>query len=225
MSEMSDFGNKNVRLFALFVPIYAYKSYCWVSPTYKLLSFHYLCYHLRMKKFDFENPKVRIKADVITLILLTLFAFCMVLYNVLLPNNTIINCDKNIDEYKVIYTNILGSTSIQKDIVFKISNIDEVVFLPRRGKYGNLPPNISVVTGNVLYHAIIHPSINEDDTKFLAKRISDYKNNTNHIFIFNRNEEINSKTRKGFILGILIYYLIGFIMIISDIYYYKKKFN
>jgi len=30
-SEMSDFGNKNVRSFALFVPIIALKSYCWAS--------------------------------------------------------------------------------------------------------------------------------------------------------------------------------------------------
>jgi len=31
MSEMSDFGNKIVRSFALFVPIIALKSYCWAS--------------------------------------------------------------------------------------------------------------------------------------------------------------------------------------------------
>ena len=30
-SEMSDFGNKIVRSFALFVPIIALKSYCWAS--------------------------------------------------------------------------------------------------------------------------------------------------------------------------------------------------
>lgn len=188
-----------------------------------------------MKKIDFENPKVRIKANVITLILLTLFALGMVLYNVLLPNNTVIKCDKNIDECKVIYTNILGNPSIQKDIVFKISNIDKVAFLPRRGMYRRIPPNISVVIENmqneniykgiVYNYAIIHPSINEDDTKFLANRMNNYISSTDNTLYFNRNEEINSSTRKGFILGILIYYLIAFILIISDIHYYKKKIN
>ena len=31
MSEMSGFGNTNVRKFALFVPIIALKSYCWAG--------------------------------------------------------------------------------------------------------------------------------------------------------------------------------------------------
>ena len=38
MSEMSDLGNKNVLDFALFVLLFALKSFCWVkNPTYKLL--------------------------------------------------------------------------------------------------------------------------------------------------------------------------------------------
>ena len=179
-----------------------------------------------MKKIDFENPKVRIKADVITIIILTLFALGMILYNFLLPNNTVIECNKNSNECKIVYTNILGHKSIKKDIAFEISNIEDVKFIPahrmssRSYKYANI-----VTKDRQFYNDVMHPSINEDDTKFLANRMNNYFSSADNLLYFNRNEEINSSTRKGFILGILIYFFIGFTLIISDIYCYKKKIN
>ena len=179
-----------------------------------------------MKNFDFENPKVRIKADIILVILLTLFAFGMVLYNAFLPNNTVIECNKDFDKCEIIYSNISGHSCIKKDITFKISNIEDVEFIPthkmssRSHKYAN----INIITKDrQFYNDVMQPSINEDDTKFLAERIKEYLNNSNNTFQFNRNEEINPITRKGYILGILIYYMIAIIFGISDICYYKKR--
>ena len=50
---MSGFGNKNVRLFEHFVPIFALKSYCWVkNPTY---NFKIYIHEIIVKQ---TNPKI-----------------------------------------------------------------------------------------------------------------------------------------------------------------------
>ena len=77
-------------------------------------------------------------------------------------------------------TNIIGKSNIKENITFKISNIEDVSFLPRRGKCNILPANISISTKNVNnindgisnYHAIINPSMDEEDTKFLTDNIN-----------------------------------------------------
>ena len=184
-----------------------------------------------MSKINFKNPDVRIKSDIICLIVLTLFALGMCLYNMVLPDNTIISCDKSIDECKVTYTGILSDFCIQKDIIFKISDIKDIEFNPahrmgaRSYKLANISLSVKYDTNRGLYinNEVIQPSINEDDTKFLANRINNYLSNTENSFYFNRNNEINPSTRKGFVTGILLYYLIAFIMILSDILYYKNK--
>ena len=183
-----------------------------------------------MSKINFENPDTRIKSDIICLVVLTLFAFGMCLYNMILPNNTIISCDKSIDECKVIYTGILRGFCIQKDIIFKISDIKDIKFNPahrmgaRSYKLSNINLLVKYDTNSGLYinNEVIQPSIN-DDTKLLADRINNYLSNTENSFYFNRNNEINPSTRKGFVAGILLYYLIALIMIIFDIRYYKNK--
>ena len=184
-----------------------------------------------MKKIDFETPIIRIKADIIVLIILTISTFVFILYNCFLPNNTIIECDKSIDECKITYSNLFKINCVQKDIVFKISNIEDIEFDPPTIRYPRA--NINVIVKNIennninrgiiMYPDILSPSIDEEDTKILTNRMSNFINSTNNIFYFDRTNDINKFTRIGYIIGILIYYIIALIMILFDINYYKKK--
>ena len=59
---MSDFGNKNVRYFALFALLHALISYCWAGmPNLQAHFLHYSCTLLHksalISRVDFSQPK------------------------------------------------------------------------------------------------------------------------------------------------------------------------
>ena len=121
-----------------------------------------------------------------------------------------------------------------KNIVFKISNINDIKFIPsHRGGKSYIFANINIIIKNIvneqidrgiiIYNDIMVPRINEENTKILANEMTNFINSTNNIFYFNRNNDINKSTRIAYIIGILIYYIVALTMILFDINYYKKK--
>lgn len=140
-----------------------------------------------------------------------------------MPNNTIIKCDKSINVCNIIYKNIFGHLSARNDIKFKISSIEEVIYVPshmmsaRSYKYAN----INISTKDNFYYSVVEPLINEDDMSALAMRINSYLTSNDNNFYFNRNEEVTPKTRTNFILGIIAYYFIALIFILADIKHYN----
>lgn len=177
---------------------------------------------------DFEKSKTKIIADVVTLIILLILGFGFSLYNMLLPNNTIIQCNKNNNICTIKYTSILNNTSsIRKNISFRISDIHDINFVKahRTSARGYIFANINISIksqNNYNYISrIIEPSINNEDTLFLVNDLKAYISSSDNEFEFNRNN-INQNTRSGYFFGIIIYCIIASLLIIIDICQYKK---
>lgn len=181
-------------------------------------------------KIDFENAKTRIAFDIVTLIVLLIFGIGMCLYNIILPCNTTIRCDKSINLCKFTYSSILSNKySLRKNIEIKISDINEITFVKahmmsaRSYRFANVYLTVkNIHSGFKFYNDIIEPSINEDDTFTVANNLKTYMRDSNNDFYFNRND-INPQTRYMYTLGIVIYIILGLVIIITDICQYKKK--
>lgn len=174
-----------------------------------------------MIKINFEEPKTRIIADLVILFCLIIFSLVLIIYNVLLPNNTIIQCDNNSKICKIQYTNLLNhTTKFNANIEFAYSDKIDISY-SNRTRYQKSIINIFINNKDFYYH-IIQPSVEDNKTKFILEKFNHFLNNKNINFYYNRNDNVFTNTRLFYVLGILIYCILGIIICIFDAKHYYK---
>lgn len=171
---------------------------------------------------NFEEPKTRIISDVVILFCLIIFSLFFIIYNLLLPNNTIIQCD-NISKSCIIqYTNLLNyPTKFNTNI--KFTYYDKIdIWYSDRTRYQKSNINILINNEEFHYH-IIQPSVKDDEVRFILEKFNYFLNNKNIYFYYNCNNNVNTHTRLFYVLGILFYCILGSIFCILDAKHFYKK--